>query len=265
MKIEKIKLFTNNNEKSKKIENELIEKLTNNGFIISETEYDLGIAIGGDGSFLRMIKASNFNANSFFIGVNTGTFGFLQEIEEDEIDFFIEKLKLNEVKVDELSVLETTLKTTEETIQIESLNEVLLRRNDLKTCKINIFVNEEFLEKYAGDGILISSSIGSTAYNLSLGGSIVYEGLGTLQLTPIAPLNTKAYRNIVNSIIMPEDKNITLIPEENNKNLIIYSDGDIRGYKNIDSVIVKISEEKIKCLRLNSYSYTKIINEKFLK
>ncbi|NCC70670.1 hypothetical protein EOM09_03745 [bacterium] len=105
----------------------------------------------------------------------------------------------------------------------------------------------------------------STAYNLSIGGSIVFSGIHTLQLTPVAPLNTKAYRDIINPIIMSEERVITIKPENGKNSLIVYSDGDIRNINKIKEIKLKIRKEKIKCIRLNNYSYTRIINEKFLK
>ena len=87
--IKNIKIFPNNNELSYKISKELTKKLISKGYNIVEDNYDLAIAIGGDGSFLRMLKQNNYNSNIFYIGVNTGTLGFLQEIKPDELDSFI--------------------------------------------------------------------------------------------------------------------------------------------------------------------------------
>ena len=101
MKIKRIRIFSNNNKKSLGIKDILISKLEENGFIIDEFNYDLGIAVGGDGSFLRMIKESNFNSNIFYIGVNAGTLGFAQEVDvkvNRDVGVVIEDYKIKYIK-----------------------------------------------------------------------------------------------------------------------------------------------------------------------
>ena len=88
--INKIKLFPNDNEKSKEIEELLKQRLELANFEIVDSKYDLAIAIGGDGSFLRMVKNNVFDSETYYVGVNAGTLGFLQEISIEDIDIFIE-------------------------------------------------------------------------------------------------------------------------------------------------------------------------------
>ena len=79
--------------KSLKLKKEVVEKLRENGFIIDNNKFDLGIAIGGDGSFLRMIKDNNFDSDTYYIGINAGTLGFAQEVEISDIEKFMIDLK----------------------------------------------------------------------------------------------------------------------------------------------------------------------------
>ncbi|NCC70669.1 hypothetical protein EOM09_03740 [bacterium] len=155
MKIEKIGFYKNLNEQSIEMEKQLIEKFTKEGFVIDNENPDLIIAVGGDGSFLRCVKSRNFDPNLNFIGVNTGTLGFLQEVKASEVDEFISKLKNNSFLVEPISVLETTIETEDETIELLSLNEILLRNGDLRVCNLEIYIDNEHLEDYVGDGILI--------------------------------------------------------------------------------------------------------------
>lgn len=265
MKINKIRLFPNDNKKSKEIEKVLKEELEKNNFQICEDDFELGIAIGGDGSFLRMIKQCNFNSDIYYIGVNTGTLGFLQEIKPEEIKEFVEKLKNYDFKVEEIGIQETKVETDETTSLFYSLNEIVIREKDLNTTLITIKVDDVKLENFVGDGILVSTSVGSTAYNLSYGGSIVYNTLHTLQITPIAPLNSKAYRNLLNSVVIPENKLITIIPNQDERNILITIDGENNIYDNVTKIETIVSKKRINCLRLNDYNFINIVNEKFLK
>ena len=75
--INKVRLFVNNNIKSKNVEKEVKAILLKEKFnIVDNNDFDLGIAVGGDGSFLRMIRNSNFKADALYVGINAGTLGF---------------------------------------------------------------------------------------------------------------------------------------------------------------------------------------------
>ncbi len=265
MKIERVRLFPNDNIKSKDIELKLKNELESNGILVCEDDYDLAVAIGGDGSFLRMLKQNNFNSDLYYIGVNTGTFGFLQEIKPDKIREFVKCIKGNDFKIDNIGIQKTEIQTKDSSSIFYSLNDIVIRDKELNTTMLNIKVNNIVLEKFVGDGILVSTSVGSTAYNMSYGGSIVYNTLHTLQITPIAPLNSKVYRNLLNGIIIPEDKLITIIPEESKRNLIVTIDGENNIYNDVFKIETIVSKKRIKCLRMNTYNFIDIVNEKFLK
>ena len=263
--INKIKIFPNDNEKSKEIEKKLTERLILANFEIVDSKYDLAIAVGGDGSFLRMVKNNVFDSEIYYVGINAGTLGFLQEVSIDDIDIFIERLNKNDFTIQTIGVQETKVTTKDGDIsRFFSLNEIVVRDKNLKTAKLKIKIDHELLEKYIGDGILISTSIGSTAYNLSFGGSIVYDDLHTLQITPIAPLNTKSYRDVLNSIIIPENRIITIEPTDESSDLLISVDGENNFYNGVEEVSTIVRNKKIKCIRMSNFSYAKKINEKFL-
>lgn len=264
MKIKRIRIFSNNNKKSLRIKDILISKLEDNGFIIDEFNYDLGIAVGGDGSFLRMIKESNFNSNIFYIGINAGTLGFAQEVDVRDIDKFISDLKNENLIYEELGVLENSVYTKDSVSRFYSLNEIVVREKNLNTVKLKVEIDNHLLEKFAGDGILICTSFGSTAYNLSFGGSIVYNVFHSIQLTPIAPLNNKSYRNIINSVVLPQNKVIKIIPIKT-KDLLISVDGENKIYTDVLYIQTVIQNKTIKCLRNKGYNFIDKINEKFIK
>lgn len=263
--IKNIKLFINKNDKSIETAKLIKERLTYNGFIVDDNKYDLGIAVGGDGAFLRMVKQNNFNSNICYIGINSGTLGFMQEVKVEEIDKFISELKNKKYKVDEIGVQETIINAKNYVSKLPkfySLNEVVIRDKNLKVLKMDINIDNDLLEKFMGDGILISTSSGSTAHNLSYGGSIIYPTFSSLQITPMGPINSKVYKSLVNSVIIPDKKEITLIPE--NKSLLVTIDGENKLYNEVESISTKIDDKKIKCLRLSHYNFPQKINEKLL-
>ena len=263
-RINKIKLFANDNETAQGVIKELEKRLLENDFMLVSDNPDLAIAVGGDGSFLRMVKKNNFNSAILYVGVNAGTLGFLQEIKITDLDLLIECLNTNNYKIGELGIQETTIVTNQGEEKYYSLNEILIRERDLNTVILNINVDGARLEKYVGDGVLIATSIGSTAYNLSFGGSIVFNSFHTLQITPIAPLNNKVYRNLLNSLIVPENVTIEITPEPSKPGLLVSIDGDNKIYQEVRAIKTVVNNKRIKCLRLEDYNFFEKINDKFL-
>ena len=258
-----VKIFYNNNDKSINTFNEVKDKLIKNGFNIVENDYNIAIAIGGDGSFLRMVKETNFKSDVLYLGINTGTLGFAQEIHVNELDELIENLKTGNYKVNEFGVQETNIYSNNKNSKFYSLNDIVIRDMDLNTLKLDIFIDDALLEHFAGDGILVSTSFGSTAYNLSFGGSIIYNTFHALELTPVAPLNNKTYRTLTNSLVLPQNKNIEIIPVSN-KNLIVTVDGENKYYENVDKIDTILSDKTIMCYQNIDYNFVKKINDKFL-
>lgn len=259
--IKKIKLFYKN------IDDDLIDsikdKFSQNGFEIVQNDFELGIAIGGDGAFLHMIKSCNFDCNYYYVGINSGTLGFLQEIKLEEIDNFIKELKDNLFKEETIGIQNTTIITDDKTYNYNSLNEIVIYDGNLKMLKMDVLIENDLLENYVGDGMLISTSSGSTAHNLSFRGSIVYNTFSSLQLTPIAPINSKVYRALTNSVIIPDNMLITLKPS-NTKNILLIIDGVNYYIENVKEIRTIISNKKIKMLRFSNYNFSQKIKEKLL-
>jgi NAD+ kinase len=260
--INNIKIFSNDNEKSQEVKSKLLNLLIEKKFNIVDDKPDLVIAIGGDGSCLRSIKHMVFNSDVLYVGVNAGTLGFLQEVKIEDLESFVDSLNNCDYKIEEVGIQETEIHIDNNVHHYYSLNEIVIREKDLNTAILEIKIDDAKIERYIGDGILISTSIGSTAYNLSFGGSIVYNTLHTLQITPIAPLNNKSYRNLLNSVIIPENTEIKIIPSK--KNLLVSIDGDNKILEDVDMIKTYVKNKRIKFLRLQNYNFYEKLNEKFL-
>ena len=261
-KINKIKIFKNDKEKSNIITSKLIEELEKNHFELVEENYDLAISIGGDGTFLHMLDANHFNENICYIGINTGNLGFLQEINGDEYKLLIDKLNNNSYTLEEQYLQETEIITSNKKYQYFSLNEIVIRNQDLRVLESEVKIDEEYLESFAGDGILICTSIGSTAYNLGFGGSIIDKEINALSITSIAPLKNKVYKNLTNSIIVPGQKKITIIPKKHN--ILLTIDGSNIILEDILNITTNMSKKRVKCLKLKNNNFIKRVNNKLL-
>lgn len=143
-----------------------------------------------------------------------------------------------------------------------SLNETVIKDINSKVFKADVYIENDFLENYVGDGIMLVTSIGSTAHNLSYNGSIIYPSFSSLQITPMAPINSNRYRPLTKSVIISEEVNVDIILD--NENLVITFDGEDTLFSNADSINSKIGKQKIKVLRFDRYGFANKINEKLL-
>ena len=262
MEIKRIKLYINDDDKSYVVASELKEELIKYGFIISDIDYNLVISIGGDGTFLRMVKDEKFDNNVYYVGVNSGTLGFLQEIDIKDTKDFVKRLYENNYKIEELSIQKTNIICDKDKFECYSLNEIVIRKDDFSLLKAPIYVDDELLEEFTGDGLLISTSTGSTAYNMSFGGSIIYNSLKALSITPIAPLNNKVYKTLINPVIVPNDKQVKILPKAS---IFMMVDGKNMIYHDVREINTMVSKRKIKCLRMKEFHFIKVVHSKILE
>jgi len=146
-----------------------------------------------------------------------------------------------------------------------AINEIVIKGDKSTTTHLNLSLDEGFLQKFSGDGILIATPTGSTAYNYSLGGSIVDPRLQLLQITPMAPINTTAYRSFTSSIVVPKYSTIKVQPEYTYEDsILIITDGVQHKHDSIVEVQIKLSELEIRILKLKGSNFWNKVKEKFL-
>lgn len=262
-KIESVQLFSNYSVKSELIKKQLLQELEKRQIEISENP-DLCIAIGGDGSFLHMIHQTNFDTSCMYVGLHAGTLGFLQEVSIDELPVFLDHIQRGDYFSYPMDIQKTVITDIHGEIHtLLSINEVVVRKSNLKALKANVYIDNHLLEFFAGDGLLVSTSVGSTAYNMSFGGSLVDSSLQTMQLTPIAPLINCHYHNLQNSLILPDTKKIMYTIDD--ESLVITVDGQNTVIDHVCKVEVEILKEKLNCIYYHKIDTATKIREKLIK
>ena len=242
-----INVFKNRSKFSKSVFYKTKEALEKHGFAVSnsyDTEAILNLVIGGDGTFLKAVHDTNFTSIPF-IGINTGHLGFYQEVEANEIEDFILAFKNGQYQTQELTILQSTV-------------------NKKRFDSLKVFIDGNFIENFSGDGLIISTPHGSTAYNLSCGGSILHQSLKGYSLTPIAPIYSNLNNAIISPIVLPEDATVEiLVSKRDNYHTVFIFDG--KEYSSKDyKITIKVSNKTIKKLILDKNHYWSNIKNKLI-
>ncbi len=228
-------------------------------------KYQLIVCVGGDGTFLGAVHYFNF-PDVPFIGVNTGHLGFFQEIMPDQLDLLIENYKNNRYTLQTMQTVRALVTHDGITEEFTGLNEFIVKCEENYSVHLNISIGDKFIEKFSGDGILISTPAGSTAYNYSLGGSLVDPRLKLIQVTPIAPMNTTAYRSLTSPLLLPPDLGLGIIPDNGGSKgrMAIAYDGFGMTFDTLDEINVMLSEVEVRLMRFESYDFWAKVKSKFI-
>lgn len=242
----KINVFKNKSKFSKSVFQKSKKIMQKYGYTFTSSYEDdavLNLVIGGDGTFLNAVHLSNFS-DIPFIGINTGHLGFYQEVEVNMIENFIRSFDNKDYRIENLSILEARINNK----IINSINEVVVKSDRNQIIRLKVFIDGNFIEAYSGDGLIISTPHGSTAYNLSAGGAILHQSLNGFQLTPIAPVYSNMNKSLRCPVVLPNDATIDInISKRDNYHTVFIFDG--KEYSSKDYKIrIGVSDRKIKNL-----------------
>ena len=220
---------------------------------------DLAIVFGGDGSILRV--ARSLGANQIpTIGVNIGKFGFLAEIGPEELGCIIDSLAAGAFEVAPRMMLHCRAARDGQLLKESiGLNDVVVSRGALsRLISIGLFIDDEHVTDYNGDGLIISTPVGSTAHSLAAGGPILEADLKALTVTPICP-HTLSNRPLV----IPAERRVELVINPTALPVALTIDGQV--YAELqpgDRIAVCKAEQEFKLIRTGSRSYYKTLREK---
>ena len=259
---------------SARIAEALTEKLHAAGFLTIRDEVkgsELIVVIGGDGSFLRTLQRFDFPETPV-VGVNTGHLGFFQELSEEDLDEFIETYLEGRYLKQCYRTVIGSVEYSGGVSELRALNEFAIKAADSRLAHFDIYIGENLVSKFHGDGVVISTPAGSTAYNYALGGSIVDPRLDLLQLASIAPVNTTAYRSFTSGIILPPGLPVRVFPDpdstddgagEGRETLVAYDGNEVR-FSGVRRIEAGLSGRSVTLLRIKKYEFWDTVKKKLL-
>lgn len=221
---------------------------------------DFMVSIGGDGTFLATAKLVG-SKNLPIIGVNLGKLGFLAETATKDAFGFIKKIIQGKYIIDERTVLEAvSISGNSASRSLFGVNEIVINQNEIvKTIEISVFFNNQLVNSYHADGMIISTPTGSTGYSLSAGGPIVFPKTEVFILSPISPHTLTA-----RPVILP-DNGIFKVKINSRVPVCMVADGnDILKLKAPAMIEIRKAPYKIKIAKSLESNYFKVLTAKLL-
>lgn len=219
---------------------------------------DFLITIGGDGTILDAVTFIR-DSGIPILGINTGRLGFLSNVSKEKITDAVAALSQGNYSIDERIVLETDTKIEDAALNY-ALNEVTVsRKNTTAMITIHTWINDEYLNSYWADGLIISTPTGSTGYSLSCGGPIIMPGSENFVITPIAPHNLN-----VRPFVIPNNYKIRLKVEGREEQFLVSLDSRIYALDSGSDINLQLGTFKIRMVKTEVQNFAETLRNKLL-
>ena len=225
-----------------------------------DEEKTLILSIGGDGTLIstcREIAKIGFK-NLNVLGVYDGTLGFLTDIKINNLnEFFIDFLK-GKYEIKKPLMLEISLKNSKNEIKLIAFNDLVLSRSAvLSMSKVDAYLDDEYFNTYYGDGVIVSSPVGSTAYNMSANGPIIYPMSKVFCITPIC-----AHSLTQRPLVLPAEYKLKFKNAGNSKVSIIIDGQNAFDMSKFDEVVVRLGDTHANLIRHLNANYFEVLKNK---
>lgn len=214
---------------------------------------DFLISIGGDGTLLGLARKA-FLHDLPVLGINLGTLGFLTDLSMEQLPQFIDDLGKNNYKINPRMIIEGSIKDK----KFIAFNDIVISRKNLSSMlEIEAKIDKKALNTYFGDGLIVCTPSGSTAYNLSVGGPIVYPLTNAFIITPIA-----AHSLTQRPIVVPADFEIEFKVTKDKEAVVIVDGQEMYDLKKGEIIKIKIATKKSKMIHRSSRDFFEVLSEK---
>lgn len=246
------------------IERERIEHKT--GCAVSEVaqqdlagSVDLILVLGGDGTMIATARTVG-DLEVPVLGVNFGGLGYLAEFRIEELYVGLESILSGNFRLDKRVMLSVELHRQDKTISKHRvLNDVVINKSALaRIIEIEAYLNNHFVNSFRADGLIVSTPTGSTAYNLSAGGPVVFPSMNAVVITPICPF-TLSNRPIV----VPDDATIELLLKTDQEEVTLTLDGQVGLALNVnDRIVIRKSNVTFNLVQPSNRNYFDVLRDK---
>ncbi len=217
---------------------------------------DFLITVGGDGTLISTARKSLVYEIPI-LGIHAGRLGFLSDIDLEGFDNFVVDMLNGRYRVDKRAVLEATLSKGEAEEKRYAFNDVVLTRTAVpQMIHIETLVDSKPFNTYYGDGVIVSTPTGSTAYNLSAGGPVMFPMTNVFALTPICPHSLTQ-----RPVVLPGKYPIEM-KTSSERALVIFDGQDTVELGLGESIDIKLASQKVHLIHKEDFNYFEILKQK---
>lgn len=238
--------------------------LKNSGFSITDHagEADTIISIGSDGTFLQAVRKTDFRQDCLYLGISLkGEHGVYCDFQYDELEHLITLLQRSTLEERRYPLLEVTINHHK---PFYCLNEFSIRSTIIRTFVMDIYINDLLFETFLGDGLIISTPTGSTAYNKSVKGAVIDPLLPCFQVSELASVNNNRYRTLGTSFVLSTERKLTLkVQQQGNEFPSTAADNEALAVKQVETVEAELSDKVIRTAKLADNSFFEKVQRTF--
>jgi len=217
---------------------------------------DALVTLGGDGTLISTVRRS-FKYDIPILGIYAGNLGFLADINLDELDSFVAKLVAGDYRVDERAILEAEFIQNSQEVIMYAFNDIVLTRPSVSNMiHIETLVDSKAFNTYYGDGVIVSTPTGSTAYNLSAGGPVLFPLTNVFALTPICPHSLTQ-----RPVVLPGEFTIEMKSKQD-RALVIIDGQDKHELEVGESIHIQLAKNRVKLIHREEFNYFEVLKEK---
>ncbi len=220
---------------------------------------DLMLVLGGDGTMIATARMLG-DREVPVLGVNYGDLGYLAEFRIEELYTALESILSNNYRLDKRVMLDVELQRgAAQVTRNRVLNDVVINKSALaRIIEIEACLNQQFVNSFRADGLIVSTPTGSTAYNLSAGGPVIYPSMNAVVITPICPF-TLSNRPIV----VPDDATIELRLKTQQEEVALTLDGQV-GFplRAEDRMVIRKSRTTFNLVQPMNRNYFDVLRDK---
>ena len=217
---------------------------------------DFLVTIGGDGTLISAVRRS-YHYQLPVLGIHAGKLGFLADLDFAELESFVDKMLEGEYRIDKRAILQATIRTQKGVNEVFAFNDIVLTRPSIaKMIHIETFVDGQSFNTYYGDGVVVSTPTGSTAYNLSAGGPVLFPLSQVFALTPICPHSLTQ-----RPMVFPGHFEIEMKTPDASA-LVIIDGQDLVKITHKDTVNIKLAGGTAHLIHRKEFNYFEVLKEK---
>lgn len=227
------------------------------------TDANIIVSVGGDGTFLQAVRKTGFREDCLYAGISTTeNLKVYCDFYLNDQEKIIEAITSEQIEVRRYPTIDVLVNGE---ISFQCLNEFSIRSAIIKTFVLEVFIDDLHFETFRGDGMIVSTPTGSTAYSKSVNGAVVDPFLPSIQVSELASLNTNSYRTLGSPFILSGERKLSLVVVgDGNDHPTMGMDNEALSMQHVERVDIQLSEKKIKTVKLKDNSFWEKVKRTFL-